>query len=1129
MVAPSPFNPFGYAYTGAERFLALLDQEPVGHKILNSGVPNQYGVVHSHPAISMFHEAGDSEELGAWAEVDNLLVYANGGRPVRVQGTDARWGGVLPPTTRPTIALERTPLYEENEDNATGGPDDDPVDAATGAGATLYHLRNRGNNYIEIPYHAEMAWDTAEDFMAFKAWVYFDSVDGRQLIFSNKLGTSVASGGLFFDNVDGVARVGWYDTAQAREVWVETSGPVFMPGHWHYVHVRKRRPDPTYTAAFANWEPNGHNLPIGAAHAGDVCIVRVLPKAAPVAPFADLPNWFSKGALTAIATKMGRISVSFMTRRTAPAGTTATGFVSQQTGTNYGSVAGGGNENLVRSNSAPNDYFSEDMVGMLWQWGTGAPAAFVGKTYRITAVATQTGSGYQEIRVVDPTDGSAPDFHGGGPIVDQPGGVFIGVELVPSPGYATSLSPDETTNSFFVNGHPLALDPTSGVARAQMRVDSPAMTVANGEVDPDIFEEGSSGGGGPTFDGLIGLETPAGDVFTATKPGQLQVDTGGFCFWSSGTRQYGGATQASATPNEALAVTKSAESSANASDGTWGSLESVVLAMGTRKMRVAFYDPLQGVVSNPGPDVEFTPPKDSGTDPAGYLGIIVSDLPIAREPGDIERWIYMTASGGEGNYFRVARIQDNISTSISISKYEQQLRRGIVLEFDNQAPPRCLVVEAHEGVMAYGNLKRLVSSDQGLPVDVPDGVVFSKSARPFEIPYTNFMQLASGQGDEVRGMRDLNGVLIIGKKQSTFRAILRQFSPQFEHISRLTGVLSHQSMVVIGNRMYVYGDRGVYVYPAGGTLTWVSENLQTFFTEDQIEAGWGKWVTAALNPLRSQYVMAVRKVGQYMTTHRVSTEFDDEYSGAALQKLLAAHRWSHYEGFPISTLAAVQDPSGRVQRMMAGTIFGHLVWMDDLRANLNQLGPTQNLWGSASLVADPGSLGDEIKVSDVGVMDTDLDGMRGLVARWGADDLNEGLVLLANGTSPRSIFLERDVGSANVPASGDTIRVGNPQTYWESRWMDFGDSWANKKGLYLDLVFSPESAGTVTVVGYEDGDMSAERAIGTVLLDGSGDVGFIQVSLPCPLFGKHLKIRVESYDQFEITEMVWRLDDVEQD
>ena len=1124
------FNPFSYVYTGAERFLAIKDQDPVGHKILNSGIPNQYGTIKSHPAISLFHEAGGSEELGAWAEVNNQLVYANGERPVRVQDMDARWAGVLPPTTKPTLSLERTPLYERNQETSGGDPEDDPVEAETAADLPLYHLRNRGNNYIEVPYHSESAWEDADDWIAFKGWVKFNNTDGRQMIFCNKSGLSTASGYFFIDSLNGVCRVGWYDTHLAKEVWVETSQPVFIPGFWHYLYVRKRHPDPTYTPLYSNWHDSVYAGAVGVSMR-DSLVVRLMPKEAPAAPFADLPTWFSTGNLATIGanSKAGRMFVSFTTRRTRPAGTVASGFVTARTDGEYSSVAGAGNENMVRSGTvSAGEQFAEDMIGMIWQWGTGAPASLVAKSYRVTEVLGGGTNAYTDIKVVDAVTGAVPDFHAAGPIVGQPGGVFTGVELVRSSGYAEAEHPDHATNNLFINGHPLAIDPASGVARSDMVLDSPALAFGNGTADVDLFEDGDNLVG-PVVDIAIGTDNPAGHIFSTTKPGQLQVDTGGFCFWSSGTRQYGGASQASAIPNESLDVAKSAESSTNASAGTWKYIETLSVTTGKRKLRVAFYDPAQAEISNPGPDVEFTPPQDSKTNPSGFLGIVLSDLPIAREPGNIERWIYMTVSGGEGNYFRVAKIQDNTSTSIAISTYEKKVKRGIVLEFDNQAPPRCLVVEAHGGVVAYGNLRRLVSSDQGTPVDLPDGVVYSKSARPFAVPYTNFFQMASGQGDEVRGMRDMNGVLIIGKKQSAFRAILRQFAPQFELISRDTGILSHQSMVVVGNRLYAHGDRGVYVYPAGGMLTWVSENLETFFTNDETEVSWGKRVTAALNPTRSQYVMAIRKAGETLTTHRVSTEFDDEFSGAALQKMPAAHRWSHYEGFPITTLGIVQDPSGRVQRLLGGTEYGHVLWMDDRRTRFNSIGPTSAIWGSPSYAVAAGSQTDEIVVSDVGDMDSELDGMRGSMLRWGADDAYSAMVLVVNPSSPRSFLLDRVVEPAAVPASGTTVRVGNPQMYWESKWFDFGDSWANKKALYLDVVFRSETSGTVTVLGYEDGDMATERALGTIQLDGSGSDGFIQASIPTPMFGRHLKVRFESYDQFEITEMVFRMDDVEQD
>jgi hypothetical protein len=80
---PAFFDPFTLAYV-APRFLALDDPEGVGHKVYDSAGA-QYGVIESHPAVSLLHEMGMHEKPAQWARFGDRLFVTNGGRPVYAQ------------------------------------------------------------------------------------------------------------------------------------------------------------------------------------------------------------------------------------------------------------------------------------------------------------------------------------------------------------------------------------------------------------------------------------------------------------------------------------------------------------------------------------------------------------------------------------------------------------------------------------------------------------------------------------------------------------------------------------------------------------------------------------------------------------------------------------------------------------------------------------------------------------------------------------------------------------------------------------------------------------------------------------------------------------------------------------
>jgi hypothetical protein len=81
--AMSSFDPYSISYT-SPAFLAVAPADGVGHKVYDSG-GGQYGVIHSHPGISLFHELGPSDMPASWAVYGKRLFVTTGGRPAYVQ------------------------------------------------------------------------------------------------------------------------------------------------------------------------------------------------------------------------------------------------------------------------------------------------------------------------------------------------------------------------------------------------------------------------------------------------------------------------------------------------------------------------------------------------------------------------------------------------------------------------------------------------------------------------------------------------------------------------------------------------------------------------------------------------------------------------------------------------------------------------------------------------------------------------------------------------------------------------------------------------------------------------------------------------------------------------------------
>jgi len=532
------------------------------------------------------------------------------------------------------------------------------------------------------------------------------------------------------------------------------------------------------------------------------------------------------------------------------------------------------------------------------------------------------------------------------------------------------------------------------------------------------------------------------------------------------TQLYSGEDAASSEPNASLTVSKSAESDANASNLTFAYLEAPATTQGVRKLRVRFWDEDQAAPGNPGPEVQVTHAGEDETNPSGWWGILVKNLPISVERGNIRREVFLTTSGG-ATLFLVAEVPDNNSSAILIEQYEFRIGDGIDLDVDNNAPPRCRFVAEISGVLAFGHLKRLVKTDGGIPVDVVDGVVFSKPFLPVQVPYTNFFQVASGFDEPVNGLLAHNGWLIVGKRQSAYRSLLEQLAPKLEDITKGSGVLASDSMEVVDGIAYWLGDKGIYAYPGAGIALLVSDNLEDLFTEAQIAAGFLAQASAAINRLKNQYVVTFRKSGDVWTQDRLSTEFDEDL-GAQLpgEKLRAGHRFSRYDGVNIVALGQENDPRGGPKRMLAGTDDGFVLLMDRRDTNKQLIGPTEAVWGSTALVAGAGSTTSKVVLSS-GTVDEVLAGPRSAVLRWGTE-----VVRVLFGETA-ALHLDRPATAA--PANGTALTLGVQTHRWKTKLIDMGVPEARKNYRYLDVMHKIESAGgAVAVTAIPDGGVKED-------------------------------------------------------
>jgi len=1003
--------------------------------------------------------------------------------------------GLLPPTTKPNFEIVRKPWLELN---VVG---DDPIRATSTAQDILYHYRSWGNNYAKQAWHADMRWE-ADDYFAFKCYVKPAAVEGRILLYSAK--GSLQSGGIFVDSVDGRVGVGWYDTVQKREVSIRTNVPVLRVGKWHYIYVRKKFP--VASLGSGCWEDSIFSLTPTSAR--DMIVVRELNTAAP--SYLVRP-WAAKALGRAtLGGTFGetRECISFTTDlEYSIAGCDATGLVTPHTTTWTGAVGG-----LITASTSclPESGTGKLHAYCLFQWSTANSKSLDGNVYRIDNLVKSSAAAANCGNTTAATP--VPDFSTY--TVGSTGGVFMGVRLVKSIGFDTAESPDQGVYDIEAFGSHLSEQPESGIMPFVGEYSSFAWVVESeaAGANPDIFESGA----GPSDDIYIGTDGFVSELYGGTPwAGELAADTPRV-FTAVDTVDYAYVDQENTTePNEALEFELDPDSNANARAPTWETIAPSVLLPGVYSLGVAFYDPEQADISppsNPGPELIVEIGQDDSTNPSGFTGITLQNIPVSSDDGAIQRWVYMSLPG-KGQRFLVATIPDNTSTSITISKGGDSIADGALLQEDNGPPPRCKFVSASQGALAYGAI-----------LGFKDLVVFSKPFFIAAVPYgRSIFQVPSGASEEITGIANNNGKLIVFKRDAVWRAQLVSGLVIYAELAKEMGCVGHGTIFDLQNRLYWVGEQGLYVYNGAGMPYWIGAKVESLFN-DGVDQESAELMSAALNRRRNQVVFALKESGSLYQSHRLSAEFNHELAGGergsatgyttAAQRIQSGHRFSRYDDPNAAVMGSLRDKGRSTSRLIAGTDDGFVVWMDRADTSLVMLGPTAGIWGDSAVTVGAGATTTALPLKSSPTLDTDLQTMRGAKLRISG---SEAMILHVSGTT---LHLDRALTSA--PPDGTTATVGTRTRYWKSRWLDFGVPQSRKRGRYLDLVFTKQSSGILDVNVYQDFGATAIR-LGAVDMSAGG-----AKTLPMDrIQARHVQIELTSTDPYEVVEVIIRVSDAD--
>ena len=529
---------------------------------------------------------------------------------------------------------------------------------------------------------------------------------------------------------------------------------------------------------------------------------------------------------------------------------------------------------------------------------------------------------------------------------------------------------------------------------------------------------------------------------------ELRADAGN-TFTGVDVQPYAGATAASSQPNADLEIALDTISSVNAQTLRWHYLYPLDLVQGKRRLAVAFYDPTQNQVSNPGPILEIEPIGEERSNPSGSVRISLQNIPISPQPGPIQRWVYASVADGFSP-FRTVVIPDNISSSIGLSFTEEELIRGLPLEYNNNAPPDCFVVGESQSTLFYGALSIQL-----------DTVLFSKPFFPGSVPFSNVFALVGGSGQEIRAMADLKGRLLVWKKGTLHKVQIRESRAFQEGVSKNVGCRGPQAVFVLDDRAYWESDRGLYFCTSTSAPVWVGENVDSIWNGESadfvVDPQKERRISSVVHRRRDQLMSAFKARGDLNSRRRIASEIDHTSTGlgAGNDQVPANHRFSAYEDPNITVLGIVDRMTGGVKQLIAGTEEGFIVFLDRADTAYQLRKDDDELYGPDQVTLGSGSTTSKLVLSAANANLTGLEGLRGASVRWIVSGVETKANLLFSDGS--SIWLDRAVASA--PPSGTVVTIGAISWAWETKWLDLGMSEQRKKFHYLDLTMTPQSSG----------------------------------------------------------------------
>ena len=315
---------------------------------------------------------------------------------------------------------------------------------------------------------------------------------------------------------------------------------------------------------------------------------------------------------------------------------------------------------------------------------------------------------------------------------------------------------------------------------------------------------------------------------------------------------------------------------------------------------------------------------------------------------------------------------------------------------------------------------------------------------------------------------DLNGVLVVWKKDAMLEVVVRDGLVLQRGKSKSVGLVGPQALAVLDQEVYwISNDRGVYVYTGSGGPLWIGENVSDLFDGDswtglEVDGRVLDRSCLAVNRRQDQIVGLWKDRAELDQRRRFSIEFDGNLAGSGIGDQGNGFRYALYAGPNVTALGSADRSIPGTQRFLGGTAEGFVVQLDRKDAAYELLDPLVSTSGTVGVGSTTSKLVLAVALSNA----TDLEGLRGVPVSW---DGGRATCLFTDGTN---VWLDRALSA--IPAQGTVLAFGAISLDWRSKWFDFGNSEERKILEWFDLVV-PSLSGTALLEVYLDHDDSTAK------------------------------------------------------